>query len=109
MDTAQHEQMLLALVGASIRGMQQTAQEANFPPIDDAIIFDVACILAATLIEASPEFADAKRFGKAADMARGKILDELRHARLQSEALGTKMLYKHIEAATGAAPAMNDR
>lgn len=115
MDPHTQERMLTTLVSGSLRGIKQAwdalneAHPGEFPQIDDAIMFDVACMLAGTLIEASPEFADSRRFGKAADIARSKILDETRHARAQSDALGTKMLYKHIEAATGMGAVVNDR
>ena len=115
MDATQQEQMLLTLVGGSIRGMKNAWDDLNrstpgvYPSVDDAVMFDVACMLAGTVIEASPEYEDPKRFAKGADMARGKVLDEIRHARKMGDALGTKMLYKHIEAATGMGPVTNDR
>lgn len=96
-----------SLVAGSIRGMKHVSEELEemspgvFPPVDDAHMLDVAVLLAATLMEANPEYTDAKRFGKGADMVRNMIQGRLREVRRQSDALGTKMLYKHIEAALG--------
>lgn len=95
------------LVCGALRGMKQASDDLNeaspgtYPLVDDSDMFDVATLLAATLIEASPQYQDEKRFGKAADMARNLIAQRVHDLRRQSDSLGTKMLYRHMEAALG--------
>ena len=62
----------------------------------------------ATLIEANPEYQNTARFGRASDMVRGLVSERLREVRKQSDLLGTKMLYRDMEAALGSAPIAND-
>jgi len=66
---------MLALVGGCIRGMKLTSDQLNaaepgiYPAVDDAQVFDVAMLLAATVLEAHPDYRDTKTFDEVADMA----------------------------------------
>lgn len=113
MDSLTWTTLLMHMVSGGIQGMHQGAaqlheQNPAIPEIDDAMIFDAALMLAATVIEANPEYADSRRFDQAAEMVRRQVRDNLDSVRAQGEALGTKMLYKHFQAA-GINAAFNDR
>lgn len=62
-------------------------------------MLQVAAFLAATLIDANPEYADQKRFGKGADAVRQITLDYARTVRSMSKKAGYPLLYKIFEAA----------
>ena len=107
---AEYAAWLQSLVTGSIHGMWRIANDftdrepGKYPQIDDAVMFDVAMLLAATVIEGNVEFRDAKRFGRGADIARSTFLEHIRGVRKMSEARGTPMIYTHIERATGEEP-----
>lgn len=110
MSDAEYAAWLYSLVTGSIHGMWRIAADFSerepdkYPMIDDPVMFEVAMLLAATVIEGNPEFLDPKRFGKGADIARSTFLDHLRTVRELSEARGTRMIFTHIEKATGEEP-----
>jgi len=115
MDDEAYNLLITSLVGGCIRGMSETGQgltaenPATYPPISDGDMFDAAVLLLAILIEANPDFRDAKQFGKGAELVRSEVRARLNDVWRQSEALGTPVLYKYIEAATGSGPILNDR
>lgn len=110
---AEYGAWLQSLVTGSIHGMWRIAadfsgREPNrYPAVDDPVMFDVAILLAATVIEANPEYRDAKRFGVGADVARTSFLEHIRYVRHMSEARGTRMIYAHIEKTVGEEPALH--
>jgi hypothetical protein len=110
MSDAEYSAWLQSLVTGSIHGMWRIASDfsdrepVKYPQLDDAVMFDVAMLLAATVIEGNIEFQDAKRFGRGADIARSTFLEHIRGVRRMSEARGTPMIYTHIEKATGEEP-----
>lgn len=110
MSDAEYAAWLQSLVTGSIHGMWRIAADFSerepdkYPMIDDPVMFDVAILLAATVIEGNPEYLDEKRFGKGADIARATFLEHIRYVRRLSEARGTRMIYAHIEKATGEDP-----
>lgn len=103
------------LVVGCIGGMKQVSESLNastpgvFPPVDDGHMFDAAVLLLASLIDANPDYADSKQFGKAADTVRKNVLAYTRQMRDRSEAQGRPILYSQIEAAIGKPGAINDR
>lgn len=106
--------MVNTFVMGCIHGMHVAWQDleknapGQFPPVDDGVMFDAGVLLLATLIEANPEYQDPKRFRKAADMVAEHVKDRLKWVRQVSDAQGEKLLYKHVQAATGSAPVAND-
>lgn len=99
--------MLNVLTSGAIRGIQEAAgkldasEPGKFPHLTDSILFEVATVLSATLLDAHPDYADSKRFGKAADKARTLVLEYLRVIRGMSELAGRPMLFAHIEPMAG--------
>lgn len=68
----------------------------KFPMLTESTIFDAAVVLSAALLDAHPEYVDQKRFGKAADFARTKVLDYLRIIRGMSEKDGRPVIYRML-------------
>jgi hypothetical protein len=114
MDQQTENVFVMALVAGCLRGMSQAragleaSSPGTYPDVDDARMLDVAVLLASSVIEAHPDYRDAKRFGKAADMVRGMVHDNLKLVRRQSETLGRPMLNVHMQAAVGTGPIAND-
>lgn len=103
--------MLNVLVSGAIRGIQdargrlEEEEPGRFPGLNDSTLFDVAALLSATLLDAHPDYADSKRFGKGADKARTTVLEYLRIVRGMSELAGRPMLFAHIDPLAGSPPA----
>lgn len=113
MSAPEYEAWLHSLVTGAIHGAWRIASDFGerepykYPSIDDSILFDVAILLAAAVIDANPAYRDADRFGDGADLAREAFLEQLRHVRLLSEAQARPILFRHIEKATGELPAFH--
>lgn len=112
---AEYQAFMHSLVGGAINGMWQVgsgfdAQEpGKYPPIDDAMLVEVAALLAATALEANPDYRASSTFDGVATMVRDMTLERLKHVRSISEATGKPLLYRQIEKAIGQPGAMNDR
>lgn len=98
---------LNSLASAAIRGMLVQAETLqaddpqNFPPLDDVLIFQVAALLGATVLEANPNFADDEQFPKGADEVRAQTIEYLSIVRDMSETSGVPMLFNLLAAAGG--------
>lgn len=110
MSAPEYEAWLHSLVTGSIHGVWRIASDFSdrepekYPSIDDSILFDVAILLAATVIEGNAGYRDAARFSDGADLTREAFLERLRNVRLVSEARGRPIIFEHIEKATGEQP-----
>ncbi len=98
---------LNALASGAINGMLKQAEKLHhsepdkFPPLDDGIVFQLAALLGAAVIEANPDFADASNFAKGANELRAQTIEFLAVVRGMSESSGQSMLFNLLAAAGG--------
>lgn len=111
----EHDAWLHSLVTGSIHGMWLLANDfaekepGKYPPLDDSVMFDVAVLLAATIVEGNPDYRNAAAFDQSGDMARTAFVDRLHEVRRLSEARGSATILTHIEKATGKRPFVSER
>lgn len=93
---------LNVLATGAMKGMyeaQKTLDQSDpgkFPMLTESTMFDAANVLTAAILEAHPDYADQKRFGKAADLARTNVLEYMRIVRGMSELADRPMLHSMV-------------
>jgi hypothetical protein len=102
---------LASLVSGAIRGVidnGETMRKDNdrIPVVDDGILFAVAAVLAAAVIDANPGYADEAKFEEAVDQIREQTLGFLKTVRIMS-GMGGQPLLHHMFKVAGVKPVMH--
>jgi hypothetical protein len=103
---------LSGLTTGAIRGIIDNGEQMRkgdpdrMPVVDDGILFQVAAVLAAAVIDANPGYADESKFEEAADQIREHTLEFLKTVRTMS-GMGNQPLLHHMFKVAGVKPVMH--
>ena len=106
---------LNSLASSAINGMLNRAEElytqdpGRFPPLDDGLVFQLAALLGATVIEANPDYRDTSSFEKGAGELGAQTLEFLTVVGGMSDTSGRAMLFNLLAAAGGRPVRMVER